>query len=314
MKTILNKSPKQLIVSIKRQPHKFYNHLKILFENQITLLINNWFPFVRKQNFDTYIVKLVSEISKSTNIISPLKSLEDIEKSILNNQIGAYMRFGDGDAFLAVGKNDLFQKSSNALSTEMKEAFSLKGEYVLKSLSIHSNLYGYEKEMYIDNHLVSDDYANKLLSYTFPYFVGYKIYSPICLHYSASYYPEKANSFLKLLKSKTVLFIGNETTPQDKVNLLFGDVPHIKTPQKNSYDKINEIEKESIVELNKISNFGVVVVAMGCSGRVLMKRLYKRNYNIFLFDFGSLLDGICGNESRPWLKEVSNDFKFLDGL
>jgi len=314
MKSVLQKSPKEFIVSIKRQPRKFYLYLKTLYTKEITLLINSFFPFVKKQNIDSYTDYLVCEISKSTNIVSPLKTLEKIQKSISNKKRGAYMRFGDGDAFLAVGINDLFQKSSNLLSDEMKEAFSLKGEFVLKSLSIHSILYGYEREMYNDNHLVSDEYANKLLSYTFTYFVGHKIYSPISLHFAASYYSSIANTFLKLLKSKTVLFIGNETTPLDKVELLFGAVPHIKTPPKNSYDKINDIEEDAIRVLDNLSEFGVVVVAMGCSGRILMKRLYKRNYNVFLFDFGSLLDGICGNESRPWLKEISNNYEFLQDL
>ena len=61
--------------------------------------------------------------------------------------------------------------------------------------------------------------------------------------------------------------------------------------------------------------FSVVVIAMGCSGRPLMKRLVKKNFNSYYFDFGSLLDGFNGNISRTWLKLNDIDFhKIKDSL
>lgn len=264
---------------------------------------------------DTIIKNIVLEISNSTRIISPLKTLKKIEDLINSNTAGAYMRFGDGDAYLAMGINDSFQESNEYLKNEMTEAFRLTGTGIIKSLSIHSTQYGYEKEMYIGNHLVSNDKANKLISYTFPYFVGSEIYSPICLHYVATYYPETANLFLKRLKAKTKLFIGNENIPSTTIELLFGNSPHIKTPSKNSYNKIDEIEQLSIDYLNSLKEYGVVVVAMGCSGRVMMKRLIKYNYNVYFFDFGSLLDGIVGLNTRKWLTETKINYeKILENL
>src|SRR4030095_15025233 len=103
---------------------------------------------------------------------------------------------------------------------------------------------------------------------------------------------------------QTILFIGNETTPEEIVKKLFGAVKHVKTPAENAYDKIDVIEKEA-ESILKSQESGVVIISMGCSGRILMKRLYKKNYDFFFFDFGSLLDGICGNKTRTWLRKAN---------
>jgi hypothetical protein len=227
------------------------------------------------------------------------------------NRTGAYMRFGDGDVFLATGKNDLFQNSSEKLRREMNEAFLLKGPGVIKSLIIHSQLFGYEKEMCLGNHLVSDKMAKELLQFAFPFFVGYQIFSPIALHFAATYHPIFTNNFLKILKNNTILFIGNQNTSEEIVIKLFGRVKHIKTPIENSYENIDKIEEEVITALERINKFGIVVIAMGCSGRILIKRLYAKSYNTFYFDFGSLLDGICGNKTRTWLKVTDINYTLL---
>jgi hypothetical protein len=48
---------------------------------------------------------------------------------------------------------------------------------------------------------------------------------------------------------------------------------------------------------------------MGCSGRVLQKRLWNKLDNVFLFDFGSLLDALCGWDTRAWIKLSKFDAK-----
>ena len=46
---------------------------------------------------------------------------------------------------------------------------------------------------------------------------------------------------------------------------------------------------------------------MGCSGRVLQKRLYNNHDNIFVFDFGSLMDALCGWNTRAWIELTNFD-------
>lgn len=266
--------------------------------------VDKFFPFVYKSHVKKFTESVVHDISKTAFIVSPADTLTVITAIIRENKNGAYMRFGDGDVFLAVGKKDMLQANNKKLSAEMQEAFSLKGPGIIKALAIHSEMYGREKEMYVGNLMHKDKTSNELVAYAYPFFVGYQVFSPVALHYVASYDPAFANDFLRRLKHKAVLFIGNENTKPEIVNRLFGNVKHVKTPPKNSFDKIDETEKESIAILDQLQHYGVVIVSMGCSGRVLMKRLLHKNYPVFYFDFGSLLDGISGNITRPWLKET----------
>lgn len=278
-------------------------------------IVDKYFSYISATYLKKFTNAVMQDIKMSAYIVSPIETLEVIKMFITQQKQGAYMRFGDGDIFLAVGKSEAFQVSGEPLALEMKEAFSLKGKDVLKSLALHSDLYGSEKEMYIGNHLVDSQTADGLLQHVYPFFVGYTIYSPIALHYVATYYTAIANNFLTLLSKQAVLFIGNENTPEDIIRKLFGPVKHIKTPEKNAYNQIDEIERDARAELRNQKKFGVVIVSMGCSGRVLMKRLYKQDYPVFFFDFGSLLDGICGNETRTWLRKTKIDYKaLLNGL
>ena len=281
------------------------------FRDFIIKQVDKWLPFIYNAHANMFSDIAIKDIAKSAFIISPLETLGELERHIAKRQKGAYMRFGDGDIYLAIGKNDLYQKGEKLLSEEMNEAFAMRGSGIFKSLIIHSSVYGYEKEMFFGNHLVTDDEANKLLRPVYHYFIGYKIYSPVALHYAAAYHTELANSFLKLLKSHAILFIGNEDVPEEITTKLFGKVKHVKTPSKHSYTRIDEIEMEAKKELEKENKFGVVIVSMGCSGRVLIKRLYCNNKNIFYFDFGSLLDGIIGNYTRTWLKKTDIDYNLL---
>ncbi|HET6996476.1 MAG TPA: GT-D fold domain-containing glycosyltransferase [Chitinophagaceae bacterium] len=256
-------------------------------------------------------VSVLDQVLRTACIVSPAETLEVIEDLIKKKRPGVYMRFGDGDVNLLHGKDDSYQLASLKLQEEMNDCFSLKGPAILKSLSIHSELYGREKEMFPGNHLSSDEAASELLKQVYPFFVGYRIFSHIALHYMACYYPVIANEFLRHLKDETVLFIGNEDTDPSIVNRLFGEVIHVKTPARNAYDKIDTIEKEAVGVLNGKKEFGVVVIAMGCSGRPLAKRLYQRIPGHFFFDFGSLLDGICGNKTRAWLELTEVDYDIV---
>jgi hypothetical protein len=263
-------------------------------------IIKKYLTKIFKSNINRIIE---NEIVPNVSIISAEETLSQLELFIYNNQKGVYMRFGDGDIFLLKNVDDGYQKKSDLLSKEMSEALSLSGPNIFKCLAIHSDLFGYSEGMIGGNHKNKDSFALKLFKDSYKYFVGSAIYSPVALHFIATENPVRANMFLKLLKSKMAVFIGNENIKSNTLNLLFGQkVIHVKTPSINAYSEIDRIEDEAIASIEILGHFSVVCVAMGCSGRPLMKRLWKANHNIFLFDFGSLLDGIDGNDSRSWLK------------
>lgn len=238
---------------------------------------------------------------KNIKLKTSIETLNDIKCTILAKERGAYLRFGDGDIYLLLGLDDLLHKSNKNLAKEMKEVFSLKEGKLHKALAINSNLFGFEKGMKKDVHLVTDENAIKYVSVANKFFKLKVIYTPIALHYLSIYDQVFCVSFLKFLKSTNPIFVGNEDIKPEIITKLFSNT-HIKTPINNSYYEINRIENELIDVLNvKKLEFQVVIVAMGCSGRVLQKRILKKEYNVYLFDFGSLLDAFNGYSSRNWI-------------
>lgn len=243
-------------------------------------------------------------------IVSPDDTLEHCRHLIETKSRGGYLRFGDGDVFLMTGRSDKFQASNDKLALEMRETFNLSGKGIMKGLGLHSKKFGMLPNMSPGMHELSDEVAVHLLANCYQYFIGTPIYSSIALPYLAVYDPSTAIDFLKFLKGQNpVLFIGNEQVPNDILTKLFGSIARVNTPSQNSYERIDHIADSSINSLSKQgASYGVVIIAMGCSGRPLAKRIYHSGANVFTFDFGSLLDAFCGWNTRTWIGMSEIDF------
>jgi len=234
-------------------------------------------------------------------IKSSIETLSDIQNTISNKQIGAYMRFGDGDIFLMIGKDDILHRFDKKMAKEMRQAISLRASNIHKAFPLHSNQFGYEKGMTKNMHLVSDKDALKFLAATYTFIDLKNIYTPVALHYLSTFNQEACVQFLLFLRSTNPIFVGNKNLDPELLRKLFSET-HIKTPAGNSYLEIDRIEKELIQELDKKKNeFQVIVVAMGCPGRILQKRILKKGYRVYLFDFGSLLDALNNDNTRLWI-------------
>src|SRR5438093_13219533 len=81
-----------------------------------TGFIDKWFPFVYRIHAKKFTGFIIDDISTSAYIVPPLETLKIIENFIEENKRGAYMRFGDGDVALALGKKDMLQVSTKRLS------------------------------------------------------------------------------------------------------------------------------------------------------------------------------------------------------
>lgn len=238
---------------------------------------------------------------KNVKIKSSFDTINDIKTAINNRSKGAYFRFGDEDIYLLLGIDGPMHKSSKKMSQEMKEAMKCNVGVNHFALPINSKLFGFEEGMVEDMHLVSDDHAVKYLGATYKYIDVKNIYTPVALHYLATFNKIFCIEFLNFLKSTNPIFVGNQNTKASVVKKIFGDV-HIKCPSINSYTEIDrtEIELEQAIKARG-NSFQVVVVAMGCPGRILQKRILKKGYNVYLFDFGSLLDAFNGENTRHWI-------------
>ena len=231
-----------------------------------------------------------------------LETIQQVQQLLSNSIPGAYLRFGDGDVNLLEGKSELLQTANPLLQKEMKETFELSGDGIVKCLPLYSEKFGYEKGMAPGIHFAPDDWAANILSRCYKYFIGDRIYSHVALSYLLVFQRAAGVQFLKFLKSFNPIFVGNEDVPKRIVHSLFGETQHIKTPSKASFSQIDRIEKETLDAISALNrNYTVVVVAMGCSGRILQKRILQSGKPVFLFDFGSALDAICGWNTRAWI-------------
>ena len=290
------------IVRLKKKIKIFFYQLGLMKTNSI------W-PFLSERQ-KKYLVKNV-------NIVSANETIAAIKKTIEMKMAGAYMRFGDGDVLLMLGVDDCLHKANEQMSKEMREAMKLNYGVMHKGLPIHSKLFGVEEGMKDGVHLLSDDVALKYLSVTYRYIDLSRVYNHVALHQLATINPIECIDFLRFLKGTNPILVGNETIKPDLIEKLFSSI-HIKTPSRDSYNEIDRIENDLIKVLNtKRGEFQVVVIAMGCPGRILQKRILKKRYNVYLFDFGSLLDAFNDHNSRAWIRltgGLENYTKLLQSL
>jgi len=235
-----------------------------------------------------------------------LRTLAKIEEHICNKQKGAYLRFGDGDIILTQGGHDEYQKPSPMLGVELLEAFALDGPGIMKTLPLYCKEFdGFEEGMFPGKFEMTYEWCLDFLgraSLIWRPDIS-DVYSTVALAFAATNHTQKCIKFLSLLRNNNCsIFVGNENVPQSIRNVLFGETcVFIPTPFQNSYDAINVIEQQCLNHINKQTDYSIVITAMGCSGRVLQKRLWNKYDNFFLFDFGSLMDNLCGWNTRAWI-------------
>jgi len=245
--------------------------------------------------------------SQSIQIVSPEKTLIKISECIEKQQIGAYLRFGDGEINMIEGRGAMEQEPNKKLAHEMREAFEVHSDTILKSLMIHSNKFGRSEGMELGGmHLLEDSFAEQLLFRSYVYFIGEPIYSHVAFAYSAVFAQEAFLQTLKKIKLHDTIFIGNKNISEKLIKDIFGnDIQTIKTESKNTYSSIERINKELITEVLKNNNsYKIVIYAAGPTSNILQKRAIERSDNTFSIDIGSLIDAFAGNVSRAWIEKV----------
>jgi len=121
---------------------------------------------------------------------------------------------------------------------------------------------------------------------------------------------------LKEISPKVKYFIGNENVTEETLKKVFGkEVIHIKTPSKASFSKFNQIYQQFQESCSGDQDYSIVITSMGCTGRAMQKKIWDNYDNFFLFDFGSLMDALCGWNTRAWMELVKFDSEnFLNKL
>lgn len=244
-------------------------------------------------------------------IISPKETLNEIKANIEENKNGAYIRFGDGDIFLINNKNKhRNQNISSAISQEMKDVISMKNNGLMKSLAIHSDKYGMEILMKPGSHERPNWEADYFINKTYKYFLGEKIYSPVSLHYQLLNDKSDIIDCIGIIKNQKPIFVGSEKNDDNILSNVFGVESFVKTPHRNAYSDIDDIEIELKNNLNK-DGFNLVLLSCGPIAKILIKRILNSNeYNVFMLDLGSVVDVFHGRKDWTWFAEsgVSEDY------
>lgn len=294
------------IINILKKIKKIIIFLKNKIKNFIRLIYNK-IPYYKKIEFNS-----------SVKIRSSMETIKAIEYMLDHKKRGAFIRFGDGEINILNQKKDSARDQilTNSLAKEMKESISLTGDGIIKGLMIHSDKFGLEKEMKPGVHKMSDSNAEQLLKDCFQYFIGNIIYSHPTLHYLIVYKPDVAIAFFKKLKKLNPIFVGGDQNSYSVIKKLFGETTFIKTPQKNTYSAIDEIENKlinSVKQRNK--EYEVVVLACGASSKVLIKRILKKySKQIFLLDIGSVIDLFHGRTIWTWARLANKPQEYWSKL
>jgi glycosyltransferase involved in cell wall biosynthesis len=238
------------------------------------------------------------------SLVPPKETLALIARHLQDRKPGAYLRFGDGDVRLLAGVGDVLQKPSPALTTEMQQTFLLRNEGIFKALALDCPAFGLQPGMRSGLFGMTDGDALKMLMHAGRYFVDQKSYSHSALAYLSIFDPQAALQFLLTLKALCPLFVGNEYLAPALIQKLFGHAGHIATRSRDAYDQIDGLEAEVRGFLRWQSAYPVIVLAMGCAGRPLAKRLLLDGFEGFLFDFGSLIDALAGAKTRAWIRRA----------
>lgn len=240
-----------------------------------------------------------------------IDTLETIRQIIMNQEKGAYLRFGDGDINLAYGKVDMMQEPNPRLQQEMREAFALDGPTVLKCIPLYCKEFdGYEEGMDWNVHLCGWQ-GSQLLLDDCKVLWGAPItdvYSHVALCFAATQYQEYCFEFLSFLKTQRIILIGNQFIPDWLRQLLFSEeCVFIPAPARQSYLAIDRLEEQVLAASSGMDGYKVIITSMGCSGRPLQKRLWQQLDHVFLFDFGSLMDALAGWHTREWIRVTQFD-------
>jgi hypothetical protein len=240
------------------------------------------------------------------------ETLEIIADLVFKKTTGGYLRFGDGDINLANDESELLQTANKKLGEEMRQAMCLTSKTVLKTLPLYCEKYGgLEKGMSPGNHESPEDWCDNILARANSIWGEQDtLYATSALSHIASQEPQVAIDFFKRIRSYPdyIIVVGNKNIPAEVAKTIFGKHLFISTPDKGSYSEIDLTETYlNQVIRNYKHKYGLIVFSMGCSGRVLAKRVLNNHTNIFTFDFGSLMDMLCGWNTRAWMDIVKFD-------
>lgn len=225
-------------------------------------------------------------------------SLQDIQNLFLHHARVFYSRFGDGDVYIMMGKDQANHRVSPALTSEMIESFAIDDPLYRKALAVNHPV---EKGMvrglfarFRDNPEMED-----FLYHQFGALDHVTFENPVFLHYLAVFEPRLVNSFLNtVIRPRKKMFIGS--IPREKIEALIGPVAcFVETPPRNAYATIDSWYPQIEQHLHEVE---LIIPAAGMATRVINKRVWDSGAVVQSFDIGSLVDVADDRLTRKWIR------------
>ena len=225
-------------------------------------------------------------------------SLQHIRSVFKNNKRAFYSRFGDGDIYVIMGRDEANHSVTPELSEEMTEAFQIDHPLYLRGLAVNHPC---EKGMV--RGLFAIFRANQemidFLNSKFESLANVVFENPVFLHYLSVFQPDVVNAFLtEVIRPRRKMYIGS--IPQGKIEKLVGPVTHyIETPARNAYATIDQWWPRVMQHIHDVE---MVIPAAGMATRVINKRLWLMEIQLQSFDIGSLVDIADERQTRKWIR------------
>ena len=210
-----------------------------------------------------------------------------------------YSRFGDGDLFIMMGRNQANHDYSEELAAELRASLIVEHPQFLKGLPVNfpkekGMTKGLFERFYFNDELA--EFVIKNIPVSFP--VAFE--SSWFPNYYSVFKPNEMSLFLdKFVRSKKKMFIGS--VPSEDIQKLFGKIDYyVQVPRRNAYSTIDNWWPEILKNIDSVE---VVLPAAGMATRVIAKRLWDLNKEVHFLDFGSVIDAVSSfAPSRKWIK------------
>jgi len=233
-------------------------------------------------------------ISKSTT-----ETYQTLCNLLRTNKKVYYSRFGDGDLFIMMGRNQANHDYSEELAAELRASLTVEHPQFLKGLPVN-----FPKERGMTKGLFEWFYFNDELAE----FVIKKIPLTYPAVFESSWFPNYYSVFKPVdlsqfmdwfIRPRKKMFIGS--VPPEDIQKLYGKIDcYVQLPRKNAYSTIDTWWPEI---LRNIDSVEVVLPAAGMATRVIAKRLWDLNKEVHCLDLGSIVDAVSSfAPSRKWIK------------
>ncbi len=236
------------------------------------------------------------DLLKSRSTIETYQTLCDLMD---NSSKVYYSRFGDGDLFIMMGRNQANHDYSEKLAAELRASLTIEHPQFLKGLPVN-----FPKEKGMTKGLFEWFYFNDELAgfviKNIPLKFPAVFESSWFPNYFSVFKPAELSQFLdRFVRPKKKMFIGS--VPLEDIQKLYGKIDfYVQLPRKNAYSTIDSWWPEI---LRNIDSVDVVLPAAGMATRVITKRLWDLNKEVHCLDLGSIVDAVSSfAPSRKWIK------------